>query len=231
MNNFYVYAYIRDDGTPYYIGKGKGLRAYASHRRSNGTDLRPKDKSRIIILHDNLIEDKAFEIEENLINEYGRVDIGTGILHNISNGGGFGSKGYRHDEDRIQLIKNSAEINSRKRVDEGTHNFQHQKHPNLGGKVSKKLIEEGKHNLMKRPDGSSVASDRIKNGTHHFVNSEWKKQHGLKHSLWMKKQIENGESIFVKNNPARTKISCIVCKKETNLMGISRYHQHNKDIK
>jgi hypothetical protein len=34
---------------------------------------------------------------------------------------------------------------------------------------NKKRIENGTHNLMRRTDGTSHASDRVKNGTHHFL--------------------------------------------------------------
>ena len=42
---FYIYAYLRDDLTPYYIGKGSKKRAWKSHTRINGTNLLPKDCS------------------------------------------------------------------------------------------------------------------------------------------------------------------------------------------
>ena len=34
---------------------------------------------------------------------------------------------------------------------------------------AKKLVASGKHNLLKRSDGTSVASDRVASGTHHLL--------------------------------------------------------------
>jgi len=88
MNNYYTYAYLREDGTPYYIGKGKGHRAYVNHYREKRNCISvPKDKSRIIFLKKNLNEEEAFKHEIYMIDVLGRKDLGTGILRNKTNGG------------------------------------------------------------------------------------------------------------------------------------------------
>lgn len=81
---FYVYMYLREDGTPYYIGKGTGRRAWKNTGR---TWSPPADKSRIVIHTEDLTEDQALSLEIELIAEYGRKDNGTGILRNRTDGG------------------------------------------------------------------------------------------------------------------------------------------------
>jgi hypothetical protein len=84
MAKFLVYAFCREDGTFYYIGKGTDRRPFV--KRKNGINP-PLDKNRIIILHSNLDEPTAFEYEKKLISFYGRKDQGTGLLRNSTDGG------------------------------------------------------------------------------------------------------------------------------------------------
>lgn len=80
---YYVYAYLREDNSPYYIGKGTKDRAFK--KQGHTVPLPPKD--RIKIVSDNLTEEEAKTLEIDLIKQYGRKDLGTGILRNMTDGG------------------------------------------------------------------------------------------------------------------------------------------------
>ena len=84
MNDYYTYAYLRKNRTPYYIGKGKGNRCNQKHGKNCNP---PKDKSRIIKLKQNLTEEESFKHEKYMIAVFGKKCDGTGILMNIADGG------------------------------------------------------------------------------------------------------------------------------------------------
>lgn len=105
MNIYYVYQYLREKdsntalaGTPYYIGKGKGNRAYVGHNNRI-----PSNKDYIQIIKDNLTEQEAMDLEIALIKKYGRKDLGTGILINLSNGGEGASGSIRSQEHKNRI--------------------------------------------------------------------------------------------------------------------------------
>ena len=97
---YYVYSYLREDLSPYYIGKGTKGRAYAS---ANHRIKAPKEKERIHILKDNLTEEEAYDLEKLYIKMFGRVDLGTGILRNLSDGG-EGPTGYKTTPEQRKKI-------------------------------------------------------------------------------------------------------------------------------
>ena len=113
---YYVYAYLRIDGTPYYIGKGKGKRAWKKHRYIKT----PKDKKQIVICECNLTEIGSLALERRLIRWYGRKDNKTGILRNMTDGGD-GSNPSEEIKRKISIAnKNSKRTEEqRKKISEG----------------------------------------------------------------------------------------------------------------
>lgn len=118
---FYIYAYIRSEdsktskaGTPYYIGKGRGDRAWKKTKRDKV--LPPKDSTNIVVMECKLTEIGSLSLERFYIRWYGRKDNGTGILLNKTDGGdglsggtpwNKGKKGI-YSEDHLRKISETS---------------------------------------------------------------------------------------------------------------------------
>jgi len=141
---YYTYAYLREDGTPYYIGKGKGDRAYRKVGKPCAT---PKDKSKIIQLKTNLTEEEAFNHERYMIFILGRKDLGTGILLNKSDGG-EGRSGYIPTE---ELKRNQSEKMK------GENNPLYGKRGKDSPRYGKKHTQETKDKIRKSLQGNVIS--------------------------------------------------------------------------
>jgi hypothetical protein len=87
----YVYRHIRlDKNEPFYIGIGSDKnyqRAKESHSRNKHWVNISKNGFEVEILFDNLTWEQACEKEKEFISLYGRADLNTGILCNMTDGG------------------------------------------------------------------------------------------------------------------------------------------------
>jgi len=176
--NTVVYQWVREDRTPYYIGIGNPRRPYMGRRRCG----RPPSRDRIIILHENLEWEGACRIEKELIAFYGRKDLGTGILRNLSDGGEGLTNPSKEIREKLSKLK-SGENNPvfgkshlKETMDKisGKNSYRYTPrdwyHP-IYGKVLKKSISELRE-MFPEQNLKLTCLSRVANGTrsHH---KEW----------------------------------------------------------
>ena len=87
----YVYRHIRfDKNEPFYIGIGNNNQYRLTEKRGRNTiwkHIINKTKYQAEILLDELTWEEACEKEKEFIKLYGRIDLGTGSLANMTDGG------------------------------------------------------------------------------------------------------------------------------------------------
>jgi len=135
MGNFYVYVHLRADGTPFYVGKGKGNRGHelkTSRRNSFWVNVAKKEygditKVPVELIYTNLTEDMAHELEILTIKKYGRRNNNTGILTNLTDGG-EGTSGIIRSAEYSQNIS--------KRMSGKNHPYYNKVGPNFGKSCS-----------------------------------------------------------------------------------------------
>lgn len=127
---FYVYFLRRPDkedpiepwnDCPFYVGKGSNDRIKVHRKEANDLRHKPGRKTvKIRLIHklwkhgldfteeiilDNLTEQESFETEKEIIKIYGRIDLETGCLTNMTDGGEGGVGWVATDEYRKKLSK------------------------------------------------------------------------------------------------------------------------------
>jgi len=105
----YVYAHQRkDNGKCFYIGKGKGKRAFSDEGRNNHWhSVVKKHGFDVIILVDNISDEKALELEKSFIKQIG--------LENLSNMHPGGQGGWSHVQNDEIFAKRGKSISKAKK--------------------------------------------------------------------------------------------------------------------
>jgi len=196
---YYVYAYLREDGTPYYIGKGKGKRLVSKNRRIN----KPKEASRIIICESSLTELGAFALERRLIRWHGRKDNGTGILHNLSDGGEGNSGLIVKEETRKKLSeKGKGRKLTEDLIKELSESRMGKNNPMFGRKISedhkRKISENNKARLISKETRKKISEAKTEE-KHHFFGRSLNEKH--------KQNISNSNKGKKRSDETKLKIS------------------------
>ena len=212
---FYVYVHIRlDNNTVFYVGKGKGNRAYDLDRGNFHNGVCKKYGCRVEIIKDGLTEKQAFRLEKRMI-EYYVLTLGYGIpidgYRNFSNNkyltnftwGGEGTSGYKLSEESKQKLR---EINKGKHYSEETkkkqsnsqkerwNSMSNERKEELGNIFSKntKLYWDNVDEEAKKERFKHVSETRIKNGTAKGKNNPmYGKHHGKETIEKLSKKVIN----------------------------------------
>jgi hypothetical protein len=117
-------------------------------------------------------------------------------------------------EERSRIQSEASKISNKKRLEEGTHNWNSENNR----KNALKLMYEGRHHFIGE---SNPVYKQIKDGKNLFFNDEWQKAKGKRSSEHMKKLYEDGK------HPSQIKKTCSHCGIICGASNMARWHGDN----
>ena len=169
---YYVYEHIRlDKMEPFYIGKGKGERAYELYRNDHHDAITDEYGHAVVIIADNLTEEEAYWLERDTIEDY-VFNLGNGIdikghddydhelphLTNMDWGGIGGKSGIQQSEETRRKRSESmkGKNKGKKLSDKARKNISEAKKGKPSPRKGMHLSEETKRKMSKANKGKSA---------------------------------------------------------------------------
>ena len=165
----YVYCYLREkDLTPYYIGVASTSFRPLDKRHCC---VVPKDKKRIRVMKSGLTQLAAFEWEVFYIAHYGRKDLGTGILRNMTDGGDGLVPGHKWTEEELARRTQTRLANEKaKREREG-----------ITDEIRKQRRRESARNYVRR---KAIAANGYVQPSNLQRMKDFCEKHGIDFDIW-----------------------------------------------
>jgi hypothetical protein len=226
-----VYQHIRLDSSEiFYVGIGsQKRRAYSRYKRSRfWYSIVNKVGYKVELLYEDVEWEKACEIEQQLIRQYGRRDLGLGSLINMTDGGDgrFGSKAS--EETKIKMseshigkasrpkgYKAAEEVKEKIKIYNkiyGSHNQ---------GKIrSEETKEKIRKSLLGRP-GTWIGRKHTKESLEKMKESHGK---GKKNKNYGRKNSEETIKKMSESAKNKIKVICPHCKKEGQSSAMHTWH-------
>lgn len=226
-----VYQHIRlDNSEIFYVGIGsQKRRAYSNYKRSRfWHSIVNKVGYKVELLYEDIAWEKACEIEQELIRQYGRRDLGLGKLINMTDGGDGRYKSIVSEETKKKMSKShmgkvarpSGFIVSEETKEKIKAHIRIYGSANKGKVTSNETKQKISESLTGRPGtwiGKKHSEESLERMRDSHGRGKDNKNYGRKNSEeTIKKMKESAKN--------RNKVICPYCKKEGQKSAMYTWH-------